>query len=321
MKNNHTQLKRLAAISFVLMLCLSVVPFMAPSASAAEDVTPLGSSTGGRGKVVIGFDDGRRSVYENGFPIMAAAGVPGTVWMITDTIGSEDYNGQPQLTETQLLELQAAGWEIGSHTTSHIDLSKVSLEDAIADMEASKAALESIGINCTSLAYPWGNYTSEVAAAGSEIYEWQRSAYKNPGYNVLYKSDYPDRLPTIGALSPKNNEEAFAAIDRAVETDSVVILFWHSVASNGQVGGGSVANLHDIVDHIQKTGIEPITMSEILALPELPTSGTARALPSWRPRPRTGIGTRTGSSPTTSRPWTDRSSYGTTPRPRTAHGT
>ena len=206
-------------------------------------------------------------MYEKGFPIMAAAGVPGTVWMITDTIGSEDYNGQPQLTETQLLELQAAGWEIDSHTTSHIDLSKLSLEDAIADMEASKAALESIGFICKTLAYPWGNYTPEVAAAGSEIYEWQRSAYKNPGYNVLYKQDYPDRLPTIGALSPRNNEEAFSAIDRAVETDSVVILFWHSVAANGQVGGGSVANLHDIVDHIQKTGIEPITMSEIPRTP------------------------------------------------------
>jgi len=36
MKNNHTHLKRLAAISLVLMLCLSALPMLAPSASAAD---------------------------------------------------------------------------------------------------------------------------------------------------------------------------------------------------------------------------------------------------------------------------------------------
>ncbi len=41
MKNNHTRLKRLAAISLVLVMCLSVVPFMAPSASAVHFATIL----------------------------------------------------------------------------------------------------------------------------------------------------------------------------------------------------------------------------------------------------------------------------------------
>lgn len=38
MKNNHSHLKRLAAISLVLMMCLSALPMLAPSASAATYV-------------------------------------------------------------------------------------------------------------------------------------------------------------------------------------------------------------------------------------------------------------------------------------------
>lgn len=37
MKNNHTQLKRLAAISLVVVMCLSTLPMLAPSMSAADD--------------------------------------------------------------------------------------------------------------------------------------------------------------------------------------------------------------------------------------------------------------------------------------------
>jgi len=45
--HDHTRLKRLAAISLVLVMCLSALPMLAPSASAAgEDYTLLGSSAG-----------------------------------------------------------------------------------------------------------------------------------------------------------------------------------------------------------------------------------------------------------------------------------
>lgn len=44
MKNNHIHLKRLAAISFVLMLCLSALPMLAPPAAAEGWTPPAGTS-------------------------------------------------------------------------------------------------------------------------------------------------------------------------------------------------------------------------------------------------------------------------------------
>jgi hypothetical protein len=71
MKNNHIHLKRLAAISFVLMLCLSVVPFMAPSASAAEPIAVSNERIGDR---VVFQQDYTTQYY-----------VPSNVWLGTDT--------------------------------------------------------------------------------------------------------------------------------------------------------------------------------------------------------------------------------------------
>ena len=175
MKNNHTHLTRLAAISLVLMLCLSVVPFMAPSASAAEDVTPLGTSGGGRGYVAITFDDGLREIYDNAAPVMEAAGIPGTAFITTDWIGSTSSGGRPVMTAEEILDLQDRGWEIGSHGVSHAKLSEIPYEDAVDELVNSKAALESIGIDCTSFAFPHSAGNVATYDAAWDTYERLRS--------------------------------------------------------------------------------------------------------------------------------------------------
>lgn len=63
------------------------------------------------------FDDGFESVYREAFPVLQALGVPGTVYPILDLIGQPGH-----MTQAQLDELRAAGWEIGSHTHTHAAL-------------------------------------------------------------------------------------------------------------------------------------------------------------------------------------------------------
>jgi|LSQX01.1.fsa_nt_gb peptidoglycan/xylan/chitin deacetylase (PgdA/CDA1 family) len=55
MKNNHTHLKRLAAISLVVVMCLSSLAVLAPSASAAEPIE--NSVVGERTLIEYTFDD------------------------------------------------------------------------------------------------------------------------------------------------------------------------------------------------------------------------------------------------------------------------
>jgi len=101
--------------------------------------------------VVITFDDGNQDVVTNALPIMQKYGFVGTAYIIVKWIGADGYD-----TADQLTQLQSAGWEIGSHTMSHLDLSKN--EDNLQhEIRMSLLKLDKdYGMNVKSLAYPFG---------------------------------------------------------------------------------------------------------------------------------------------------------------------
>jgi len=115
--------------------------------------------------VVITFDDGHLSVYENAFPIMQEYGFPGVFYIVANRInGSPDF-----VTIPQIKELIDAGWEIGSHSFSHADLT---LNHAIADKEIgqSKTELEkALSTNVRTFAYPFGTIDPYVAQRVSDF--------------------------------------------------------------------------------------------------------------------------------------------------------
>ena len=76
------------------------------------DTFAMGRGT--KGQVIIAFDDNWASVYGTAFPYMEAAGVPGTIYTIGNRVGEASY-----MTQAQLLECQAAGWDIAHHSFEH----------------------------------------------------------------------------------------------------------------------------------------------------------------------------------------------------------
>ncbi len=143
---------------------------------------------GGGPRVAITFDDAYRSVIELGLPVLGRLGLPATVFVPSDFLGSPEpmswagidrWLDGPHASEMmcmdrdQLLELAAAGWELGSHSRSHPHLPAIP-EGRLADQLAgSKATLEeALDLPCPSLAYPYGDVNRAVArAAGSAGYE------------------------------------------------------------------------------------------------------------------------------------------------------
>jgi len=138
--------------------------------------------------VVFTFDDAHASVLELAFPRLAAAGFPGTVFVVTDFAddgrplrwpgihedGKTDLRELRGMTWDELGGLVDAGWEVGSHTKTHPRLT--SLEDAELDRELaeSRAACErALGRPCRALAYPFGDHDARVvsraAAAGYSL--------------------------------------------------------------------------------------------------------------------------------------------------------
>lgn len=142
------------------------------------------------GRVVsVTFDDGYRSVLQLAKPILDRYGYPGTIFVPTEWPGEPRPMHWPgidcwldtphehelnALTWQELGELADAGWEVGSHTGSHLHLTE--LDDAALARELcdSKARVElELSRPCTSLAYPYGDMDTRVVHATRKAgYRW-----------------------------------------------------------------------------------------------------------------------------------------------------
>lgn len=139
---------------------------------------------GGR-SVVVSFDDAFRSVHELGAPLLRELGIPGTLFVPTDSAAEEApmtwselgrWQATPHESElrcmgwSEVRELVDAGWEIGSHTASHPKLTELSGEQQAAELQRSRTACEeALQRPCPTLAYPFGAHDDGVVAAAAAV--------------------------------------------------------------------------------------------------------------------------------------------------------
>jgi peptidoglycan/xylan/chitin deacetylase (PgdA/CDA1 family) len=135
-------------------------------------------------RLAVTFDDGFRSVVSLAYPVMQRLGVPGTVFVATNHMGTERpmaWRGLEHWLGTEyerellpaswpeLNGLRRAGWEIGAHTRTHphlTELDEASIYEELAGSRADVAA--HIDDPCTSLAYPYGDHDDRVVAAAAK---------------------------------------------------------------------------------------------------------------------------------------------------------
>lgn len=133
------------------------------------------------GTVAVTFDDGFRSVLEQGHPILERFGFRATVFVTTDFLdlqaplswpGVDGWLEGPHESELAPLSwndarrLTDAGWEIGAHTRTHCDLTAVSDARLAAELTGSRRRCEEeLGRPCRSFAYPFGAHDQRVVEA------------------------------------------------------------------------------------------------------------------------------------------------------------
>ena len=159
--------------------------------------------------VVVTFDDGFRSVATLALPILRRYGLPATVFVPTDHVGTgrpmrwagiDQWLGTEHEAEllpmgwTELAMLADAGWEVGSHTRSHPRLTRIDDASLRDELLASRETCErELSLPCRTLAYPYGDHDGRVVAA-----------VRAAGYRAActlpedFRGDDPLRTPRVG---------------------------------------------------------------------------------------------------------------------------
>ena len=153
--------------------------------------------------LAVTFDDALRSVYRIALPVLQELGVVATVfapsalvgrgtpfaWPGTEHwIGTEHERELEVMSWVELADLQANGWEVGSHCATHPRLTQLDGERLATELHGSKVEIEHrLEVPCRSVSYPYSDVDDRVAAAA-------RAAGYQAGATVLPARSTADRL-------------------------------------------------------------------------------------------------------------------------------
>ncbi|MCL5795796.1 MAG: polysaccharide deacetylase family protein [Patescibacteria group bacterium] len=108
--------------------------------------------------IILTFDDGYTDAYTNAFPILKKYGFTATFYIITSSVGKNEY-----MSWTQIQELLKSKMNIGSHSQNHPNLANSSDAQLITELKESKNIIEEkIGQTISDFCYPAGKYDERV---------------------------------------------------------------------------------------------------------------------------------------------------------------
>lgn len=176
----------------------------------------LTSSTSAQFTVILNFDDGYQGVYNNAFPVMEKNNIPGVIFIPTNYINKKGH-----LSLEELSFLKKAGWEIGSHTVHHPDLTSLTVEGIKKELVNSKQFLQEknfINSNYASFCSPmsaWNKQIENIAAEhyqiarGKELFDFIRGIKPAVLIKVVVKKT---RLLTVNEWIQKAQEKGIPLI-------------------------------------------------------------------------------------------------------------
>jgi peptidoglycan/xylan/chitin deacetylase (PgdA/CDA1 family) len=150
---------------------------------------------------VITFDDGYDGVYAEAFPVLKKYACKATVFLIADTLEKPQITSFPCLSIPHIREMSDYGIEIGSHSMTHADLTKVPAAGLQNEINGSQKKIEALcGIKPRHFCYPYGKYNAGVEKAVLE------AGYKSACSTVFGRKHRSGELFKLKRISVPNKQ-------------------------------------------------------------------------------------------------------------------
>jgi len=213
-------------------------------------------------KVVITFDDGNESDYTKAFSYMQPLGLKGMCFVPGAKVGLTN-----QITLAQMQEMYADGWDMGNHSYTHVDLTTLTSEEVVAELQNDIAYLESNGMpkGAKFLGVPFSAYNDSTMAD----YATANITAARTGMNRLQNNVVADfyQLSRKEIVATTSLATAKGYIDEVSAKSGVYLLNLHDIVdSSATATDWLTADFEALIDYIkakQDEGIlEVVTMSE-----------------------------------------------------------
>lgn len=191
----------------------------------SDAIDYLASDRSAKKTAVITIDDGYKSFFENGMPILAKYNLPATLFINTETVGAGDYMDWSALKNASNKHI-----EIGNHTHSHAyflnDKATSRYTAFVNELKLSQKIIEeNLNLKPIVFAYPYGEFDEEMKTIVKAI-GFKGAAAQNSG--VI--DDSTDmfqlpRFPMSEAYADKFEEKALKrsmAIIRVVPDNPLI---------------------------------------------------------------------------------------------------
>ena len=125
-----------------------------------------------QGKVVgITFDDGYQNNLINAVPILLKYNFSATCYIVSENLGlsntwdlDKGITQRPLMTIDEIKSWLSFGMDIGGHTQTHADLTKISIKAAKREINTSKGDLENtFNTQVTDFCYPFGRFNNLIS--------------------------------------------------------------------------------------------------------------------------------------------------------------
>jgi peptidoglycan/xylan/chitin deacetylase (PgdA/CDA1 family) len=201
------------------MRALKAAGWHAVTLNQVEAYWTHGASLGTGKPIVITFDNGYASHYTNALPALKALGWVGVENL--QVIGLPSSEGG--LTDAQIRGLVAAGWELDTQGTDHVDLTSVGAAQLTSEVATARQTLQGrYGVPVNWFSYPSGDYDQPVVAA-VQAAGYLGATTVNPGW--AGPKDDRFRLPRLVVMGGTTPAQLLAQISSAQTATSIPSTF------------------------------------------------------------------------------------------------
>lgn len=274
---------------------------LATLATATADITLSPKVPTAQEKVVVVmFDDGWLSQYTAALPILQSMGVNASFSIYPQAMDGQ-WSGF--MSWTQVEDLAKRGYDVESHTYSHLDLNNVSTSQLNRELAQSKQILQQHGIQAGALVYPYGNAEDNATI---------KQAVKDAGYlaargtddGVVDLSNPQLDYYALNAFSILNStsEPYFEVTLDNVHGSNIGILVYHKVSdTEADAETVTTASFTQQMAYLHNNGFTVKTLSAILfdTTPMSSTSPTPTPSSTATPTPTPTATTTPTPTPTT----------------------